>query len=311
MLNSFCKEIKKMLNGFCLAHYRFTILPESTISLPMFNKGSILRGAFGSSLRKLICTMGAEAVCETCMLKEKCAYVLIFNPINLHPAKRLYNTPRGYVLKPSLDNEKEYSADKPLTFDMILIGDRIEYLPYVIVPLMELSRAGLGFNRGKFTLHNIEVIKNGSAESIYDPSANMVKNIRKQITAEEIMHTASRLNPHELTLHFLTPTRIKYNSTGERGGSELVRIPEFHHLIRPLRHRINALSLAYCGAPLDLDFRGIADRAQSITIRNHHMEWLPLLRYRSFHPSLHDQSGFIGPITYAGDLAAFLPLLLL
>jgi|GEM_PF-3658303 len=40
--------------GFYLTHLRFTFSPREPIRLPRMNKGITLRGAFGTSLRKLV-----------------------------------------------------------------------------------------------------------------------------------------------------------------------------------------------------------------------------------------------------------------
>jgi CRISPR-associated endoribonuclease Cas6 len=279
--------------------------------MPRFGKGGVLRGAFGSSLRRIVCVADRNAPCEECTLKEKCAYALVFNPVGISRARRMFNAPRGYVLKPPLEEETEYSREKPFTFDMVLVGDRMNYLPYVIVPLIEIGRTGIGLNRGRFSLGDIAVTGNGRPESIYDTSSNTVKNVQRPVTGGDILNRARKLYSHRITLRFLTPTRVKYNPTGERGKSEVVRVPEFHHLVRRLRDRINALSVSYCGGPIDADFRGMAERATAVKTRDVNLRWIEIKRKSRTQPVEHDQSGFIGSITYEGDLPELLPLLAL
>ncbi|MEW6214432.1 MAG: CRISPR system precrRNA processing endoribonuclease RAMP protein Cas6 [Nitrospirota bacterium] len=300
-----------MFKDFKLAHYRFTLVPEKILKMPAFNKGNVLRGAFGSSLKRLVCVT-KDSECSGCMLKEKCAYALIFNPIGINPAKRLRNVPRGFVLKPPLEKETVYSSDKLFSFDMVLIGDRINYLPYVIVPLIELGKFGIGLNRGRFNLKDLSVLKEGISESLYDAGTNTVKNIQRTITGSEILEHAEKMDKKKIiTLWFLTPTRIRYNPTGEKGRSEVVRVPEFHHIIRRLRDRINALSVTYCGGPIDVDFKGIAERAMAIKTKELNLRWIELKRKSKTQPIQHDQSGFLGQITFEGDLTEFLPLIVL
>lgn len=300
-----------MIADFRLAHYRFTLSPEDTIHMPVFNKGSILRGAFGSSLKRLVCFTDKSTDCDLCILKDKCAYTLIFNPIDINPVKRLRNVPRGYVIKPPLEKTTEYTVDNPLLFEMILAGDRINYLPYVIVTLIELGKFGIGLNRGRFTLKDLSVLKDGISESLYDSDTNTIKNIQLTITGSEILQEVAKINKHTITLQFLTPTRIKYNPTGEKGKSEVVRVPEFHHIIRRLRDRINALSVTYCGSPIDVDFKGIAERAMEVKTRDVNIRWIDIKRKSRTQPIQHDQSGFVGQITFEGDLIEFLPLIAL
>lgn len=298
-----------MFKNFKLAHYRFTLIPHNIIQMPTYNKGNILRGAFGSSLKRLVC-INKNFKCNDCGLKEKCAYVLIFNPVGISPVKRLYNVPRGYVLKPPLEKEKVYSSEKPFSFETVLLGDRINYLPYVIVALIELGKFGIGLNRGMFTLKDLSILKDNISESIYDPDTNTVKNIQKIITEDEILAHAEKINRNVITLCFLTPTRIRFNPTGEKGKSEVVRAPRFHHIIRRLRDRINALSVTYCGKPVDIDFKGIAEKAMLVKTKEVNLRWIDIKRKSRTQPIYHDQSGFIGKITFKGDLREFLPLLL-
>jgi len=299
-----------MIGRFSLSHYRFTLTPETCISMPRFNKGNVLRGAFGSSLRRIVCTI-PEGVCHECLLKERCAYTLIFNPIGLSPAKRLQNPPRGFVLKPPPGEEREYLPERPLSFDMVLIGDRMNYLSYLIVTLIELGKVGIGLNRGRFTIRDIRILKDGASEPIYESDKGLVRNIHKPVTGNELIEYAKGMNPNRVTLSFLTPTRIRYNPTGEKGKSNVVRVPEFHHIIRRLRDRVNALSATYCGGSMDADFKGMAERAMTVKAREVNLRWVERKRRSRTQETIHDQSGFTGSITFEGDLSEFLPLILL
>lgn len=298
-----------MIQHIFLAYYRITLVPEDVILMPRQFKGNVLRGAFGSSLRRLICALPSRAEaaqCARCSLRETCPYCLIFNPVGLSPAKRLYTPPRGYVIKPPLEEETSYRHDRPLTFAMVLVGDRVRFLPYLVVTLQELGRWGIGLNRGRFSLGRLEALTADALESIYDPQTHMVSNVDAFIRGEDILRCTEKFDPHEVTIRFLTPTRIKYNPTQERGGSEVVRVPEFHHLLRRLRDRMNALSSTYCGKPLEIDFQGIAERARAVKTTRVSLRWTERTR-----KSVHDQSGFLGRITYRGPIGEFLPLLLL
>ncbi len=298
-----------MLEGFELAHLRITLLPETEIHLPAFNKGNVLRGAFGSSLRKLVCTdLGMD--CSECMLRSRCAYSLVFNPLGLAQAKRLQNPPRGYVFKPPLSETALYTPSTPLRFDLVLIGDRIDYFPYIIMPFIEVGKSGIGLNRGRFRLAEIASVKDGTSSTVYDSRSGVVTNSIQRITGRELLKKADDLASGRMTLRFLTPTRLKYNPTGEKGKSAVVRDPEFHHIIRRLRDRLNALSSAYCGGPLDMDFKGLAERAMMIKKARSDARWVETRRKSRTQQATHDQSGFMGRISFEGDLEEFIPMLI-
>lgn len=298
-----------MIDHISLACYRITFVPKEVILMPRLNKGNVLRGAFGSSLRRLICALPSRSEpleCVPCSLRESCPYCLIFSPIGLNPAKRLQTPPRGYVIKPPLEEETHYHGDHPLRFEMVLVGDRVRFLPYLIVALQELGRWGIGLNRGQFSLGGLEALRQRGFESIYDPVTHTVSNVDASIRGEEILMRAEDFEEDGVTIHFLTPTRIRYNPTGERDKSEVVRVPEFHHLLRRLRDRVSALSSTYCGKPLEIDFHGLAERARAVKTTRVSIRWIERTR-----KSVHDQSGFVGKISYRGAIREFLPLLLL
>ncbi|MCX8118672.1 MAG: CRISPR system precrRNA processing endoribonuclease RAMP protein Cas6 [Desulfobacterota bacterium] len=299
-----------MIERLYFSLYRFTFRPNFAIRFFGQWKGSVLRGAFGSSLRRLACLNRDQETCDACSMQERCAYTLIFNPIDAGKIKRLKNLPRGFVIKPPLDGATEYTSATPLRFEMVLVGDRIRGLPYVIVPFKELGRFGIGLNRGRFSLDGIEVLRGGRYDSIYDPETNVVSNFEAQIRGEDLLKRSEKFRGDRLTLRFLTPTRVRYNPTGRKGESRLVRDPEFHHLVRRLRDRINALSVSYCGGPLEVDFSGLAERATKVMKVHSNLEWVGMRRRSRTQETYHDQSGFIGEMTFEGDLEEFLPLLL-
>ncbi|MGB9628653.1 MAG: CRISPR system precrRNA processing endoribonuclease RAMP protein Cas6 [Thermodesulfobacteriota bacterium] len=258
----------------------------------------------------MVCCNKIHKTCETCMVRETCAYTLLFNPLQIGGIKRFTNLPRGFVIKPPLDDSTQYTSSNPLRFEMVLVGDRIKVLPFVIIPFKELGGFGIGLNRGKFDLDGIEVLRDGKFDSIYDPVTNIVSNFDSKITGEELIKKADGLDGEEITFCFLTPTRIRYNPTGEKGNSRLIKAPEFHHIIRRLRDRINALTTYYCGGSIGADFSGIAERAMKVRKIKSDLEWIEMRRKSRTQKTIHDQSGFIGKISFEGNIKEFIPLIL-
>lgn len=107
-----------------------------------------------------------------------------------------------------------------------------------------------------------------------------------------------------ITLRFLTPTSLK-------ADGKVVTRPDFHHLIKRLRDRINALAHFYCNDMLDVDFKAFGERAEAVRTVSCHVRWEDRNR-RSWKTGLsHDMGGFVGEVTYERDLEEFLPLLIL
>jgi hypothetical protein len=56
---------------------RFTLRARDRAFLPLYH-GSLLRGAFGHSLRRTVCSMGPDQPCPECPLRQVCIYARWF-----------------------------------------------------------------------------------------------------------------------------------------------------------------------------------------------------------------------------------------
>jgi hypothetical protein len=83
-----------------------------------------------------------------------------------------------------------------------------------------------------------------------------------------------------------------------RADGEIVRRPEFHHVFKRLRDRINALNTFFGDGPLDVDFRCLGERAEKVRTVSAQIEWVERFRTSSKTHQRHELSGFIGECTY-------------
>ncbi|HIC93763.1 MAG TPA: CRISPR system precrRNA processing endoribonuclease RAMP protein Cas6, partial [Anaerolineae bacterium] len=104
-------------------------------------------------------------------------------------------------------------------------------------------------------------------------------------------------------LHFLTPTRLKYN------GRFLEDAPPFHVVVRTLLRRISSLSYFHCGRRWETDYRGWIERAQEVETETAEVRWVDWERYSTRQRQRMNLGGIRGRVTYAGELPPFLPLL--
>jgi hypothetical protein len=209
------------------------------------------------------------------------------------------------VIKPPLDVTTRYLPGEALTFDFIAVGEAIHYLPYFIVAFRELSEGGFGINRARCTLSALEALDlRGEVAAVYTSSEGIVRPPQANLTWQALAARAASLaGIQELTIRYLTPTMLKAEGA-------VVTVPHFHHLIKRLRDRIHALSYFYCGQALALDFKELgrqAERVKAVAIKS---RWIDRSRQTRKGVS-QDLSGFIGEVTYRGDLEPFLSLLLL
>ena len=297
-----------MLNNFHLAKYRLTFLPRDPLALPVSNKGNTLRGAFGSVFKHIVC-IDYKHDCRDCSLAPKCVYQLIFQPQIPPGASRLrknQDIPRPFIIKPPLEPKKLYTPAEPLVFQIILVGLVTEYLPYFLVTFREMGLRGFGLNRAKAHLERVEAYlpKSRDWQEVYSGSDGLVKNLPAVWSSDQICAEAQDLPKDSLTIHFLTPTRLVYEK-------QIVHRPEFHHLIKRLRDRINALAVFYCQDELKTDYKTLGKKAEQIRAIAQHTYWQELSRYSSRRELTQDLSGFMGWATYEGSLEEFLPLLLI
>jgi CRISPR/Cas system endoribonuclease Cas6 (RAMP superfamily) len=110
-----------------------------------------------------------------------------------------------------------------------------------------------------------------------------------------------------LTVEFLTPTRI-------RNDGAVRAEPSFQDLARALLRRLSSLCYFHCGGELDVDFRGLIDRAAAVRTVDAALRWQAQGRFSGRQRRDIYMSGFVGRITFeapaADDWAPFLPLLL-
>lgn len=102
----------------------------------------------------------------------------------------------------------------------------------------------------------------------------------------------------QLEIQFLTPTEI-------RGVPQ----PDFGPLLARLRDRLSLLRTFYGAGPLEIDFRGLGERATMVQLLSTRLESMHASRRSTSQQTRHPLGGFFGTARYAGDLTEFLPYL--
>ncbi|RJQ46055.1 MAG: CRISPR system precrRNA processing endoribonuclease RAMP protein Cas6 [Gaiellales bacterium] len=299
-----------MLRSFSLARFRFVLEPEDRLALHPRNPGNTLRGAFGSTFKRLVCPAPSECR-DTCRLKATCPYGQIFEPSPPPGTDRLslnQDIPRPFVLRPPHGHESTAGRDQTLHFGLTLIGKAVEYFAYFLVTFRELGAQGIGIGRGRYRITCVKALNDCEEEiaEVYSGSDNMVRPSFYRLTYKDCCRLAAERFPNRncITIRFLTPTHLK-------ADGKIVTRPDFHHVIKRLRDRINALAHFYCQDALDLDHKAFGQRAESVCTVNSHVRWEDRDR-RSWKTGLsHDMGGLVGEVTYEGNLQEFIPLLIL
>jgi len=292
------------LYHFKFAQFQFFLKPVDCIYLPAY-KGSTFRGGFGHAFKKVVC-INRERICDTCLLKSNCVYSYVFEtppPTDTTKMRKYPFAPHPFVILPPLEEKNSYLKDETLCFDLTLIGRAIDYLPYFIYTFDELGRIGIGKDKGKYQLEKVQCRgKTKKWESIYSSKDKILKKSCGEITLEDLENKLESTD--ELRLVFLTPTRLKFDE-------RLSPNPEFHILLRNLLRRISLLSYFHCGEKLNIDFKGLIERAKDIQIKRNNLSWFDWERYSNRQEIRMKMGGLVGSITFEGDFEEFIPFLVL
>jgi len=148
------------------------------------------------------------------------------------------------------------------------------------------------------------VERDGAEVPVFSSENNLVRPPTNSISWPDLT-SLSQSNSGKvtrITLQFLTPTTLKVNGFP-------VRRPTFGAIAKRLRDRINALAYFYCGKGLDIDFKAFGDSADKIVTVADSTRWMESARYSRRREVTHDLSGFVGEVSFEGDLAPFIPYL--
>jgi hypothetical protein len=303
-----------------VGRFRFVIAPKETLFVPAVNKGNMLRGGFGHAFRRLCCVPECKDA-HTCPVAMTCPYRTVFEPSPPPETESLsknLDIPRPFIFRAPRTCQTRFEAGQPFEFELILIGTAVDLLSYFVLSFRELAAQGLGLNRAKGDLEIVEQL--GPSQNSTDDASGRPAVLYS--SREQILHkprpcdaaawverriedyTASKCDSgvEHITIRFITPTLLK-------SDGEIIGHPDFHHVFKRLRDRINALSTFFGEGAIQADFRGLGERAEKVRTVSADMEWGERSRTSSKTKRRHQLSGFTGVASYEGELGEFLPWL--
>ncbi|MEW6519080.1 MAG: CRISPR system precrRNA processing endoribonuclease RAMP protein Cas6 [Thermodesulfobacteriota bacterium] len=289
-----------MLFGGYSFHCRFT----TPAALPAF-KGSMLRGAFGHALKKVVCALRRKS-CVDCLLGQTCVYSLLFEtpaaPSDKDPGnpKNTSLRPHPYVLQPPVDNGRAYGKGDAFTFGLILFGAANDFLPHIVYAVEQMGETGLGREgengRGRFALAAVEA----DGITLYDGEQKILHQGHPLRNLE--LHPPPADPVNTIIVKLITPLRLKHDNRFQQ------TLP-FHLLIRTALRRIASLEDAFSQGEPPLDYRGLVRRAEQVVTRESDCRWVDIERYSNRQKTGMLIGGLQGGLIYEGELAEFLPLL--
>lgn len=293
--------------------FRFVLSPEEAMSFPPYI-GATLRGGFGYALKRLVCLQKGRA-CPECILKAKCAYFHIFESPNVtgEAGRRANYDPHPFLFEAPSAPRTQYDKGDELAFNLILVGQGIDYLAYFVVAFEELGRTGMGGQRSRFRLARVEDALSGAGTMVYDGHTKSGDGRFITKTSTDVAEETTKLDPRRICLSFQTPTRLKQQRdfvfvSPEKGQShqQLVSDLDFPLFMRSLLRRLSWLAELYCGEKWDLDYRELLDLAAKVKTTSSALRWHDWGRYSTRQNTHMKMGGFVGQVAFEGDLAPFL-----
>jgi len=242
------------------------------------------------------------------------------------------------------DRPRQFNIGDELRFGLVLVGRAIDYFPFFLHAISEMAYRGLGVGRAAFDLKEVFLKgARGERERVYsrddhrlslptrigDPlSESIAAKLAEQTSGDGgtpvlesidnlIAATLSQLarpgcdptahdvdNPSRssLKLQFLTPARIRVKDDLQTGLS-------FQLLVRSLLRRVSMLAAVHGSGRMELDYRGLIERAGSASVVRSTLRWWELERYTDRQETKLRVGGLIGEVEYEGRvIEEFMPL---
>ena len=273
-----------------IVRYRFDIVLGQTLALP-FYAGSLLRGAFGHTLRSSSCLTRAKE-CKSCPLYQSCLYTNIFEPpARDHALQKFSSVPSTFVIEPPPLGQQKLSKGETLSFHMVLWGKALEQLPLVILAWQRAVRQGLG--RDRITAELMSVCLVGEQEqTVWQADSQVIAEHCQQVSLAESAGES-------ITLLFTTPLRLQNNGRPLHPDGITARA-----LLMTLVRRVSLVGDMHLNLPLVKDSRALSLAADDVTME-HDLHWCDWERYSSRQKQKMALGGVMGRIRLAGNIAPF------
>lgn len=287
-----------------VAKYRLELKVLKAMSLPPY-RGSIFRGSLAPTFKKGVCT-AKDKSCSQCSIKNSCVYYYVFEtppPRDKQVMRRHPYVPHPFVIDPPLEGKREYKEGDSLSFEMLLIGKAIDYLPYFIFAFDQLGRVGIDRNKGKYELVKAyNIAPSGEERPIYEGDNRKLHPSTLTIDLDSLYQISGPTK--RVRLRFLTPTRIKH-----QGRMVMETDLRFDILIRSILRRASALAYFHCDKEWDLNYKEIIDKAKKVRVVERNLRCYEWERFPQDEFVKVNLGGFMGDIEFEGDLTEFMPFL--
>lgn len=293
-----CQSRLHMANIFAMigwCAYHLTLEAEESGYLPLY-PGSMLRGAFGHALKRLVCVM-RHRPCEGCPLEHSCIYTTVFEtrPNPDAGIMRLYNhAPHPFVLSVAFRDNPRIEAGDHFEFEIRLFGSAMAAAPFVLRAFDEAAQRGLGKARVPFRLVSVRNGNEGRAPwkaglGYPSPFERPPPTSRADVFAWEVA----------------TPLRMKQD-----GKLANERTLQASALAMTIVRRLGLIQSFFAPDTPQPDFQHLKAQSARLKIVDQSLRWKELIRRSSRQRTTQSISGLVGRIvidaSQAPDWPAYL-----
>lgn len=333
-LSSVRKDYRLLSSKLSIASFIFILESLDSVSLPFYT-GSTFRGVFGSSLKRVTCTLSRinsfnrnpveEKIenpinnnCFSCMFESSCPYMRIFEgraDKELSFPKTIQTTVHPYILEPPFNSDSHiYSKGEEIEVGLNLVGECINDLPYFIAAFSEFEKIGIGKNKGHLSLKSVLLKTTNKTKPtiVYERNTGLLKDyMSKKMFNYNKSLVKKILEEQSLSVKFLTPMRIVHNGNLFVDEKSFTFFVFLKHLLR----RINLLSYNYSKDKKLLqeqgfDIKQLLERSKAINTKQNNLYWFDWSRYSNRQNQRMRLGGFMGDVTFEGDFSNFISFLL-
>ena len=186
MIDTTITPLDDALRPFSAAHLRLTLRPENVLRLPP-QQGSTVRGALAASVKGLVCTRRDLRECGPCPEVQSCAYPYLFEtspPPGVSGTRGYEQFPRPYIISypapaprahtgalegpvrgantessPGRRRDPGLATQSDREIGLTLVGQAVQFFPYLALALRDLENKGLGRGRGRFELVRVDALE--------------------------------------------------------------------------------------------------------------------------------------------------------
>ncbi len=202
--------------------------------------------------------------------------------------RRYSEAPHPFIFDPDPDCPVRVHAGSTATHGLVVVGEAVRHLPYLLVALRELGKGGLGGDRVPYRMDR--VFTEDGTDVLEYPRQSFFTAVRP--TLLEVMPGRSRWGRFRVDL--ATPTRLMIDG-------RLSRRPSFFDVIEALARRVFLLSCFHCQGSSEPQWDPFLDVARCVKCLHSDLRWMDAERFSTRQKRRVPLGGVVGSMTCEGD----------